>query len=428
VERLTSLIGLEELGLTDLGRLSFHAETTAPPSNDDFAAAAPIASLPFDASVDTIAAGVEPFEPDATCRFQGSPTNSVWYRYMPPADTYVRATSVFPGTDFGATIGVYEGTSLDGLQQVACGDEALAFHARAGQTYYLQGAGYTCREPGAAAGSVASFCIDSRGGNLELHLQAFTMPQCGQPGPSVPDPTGDTKYHLDQTPPVDVSSIAVALSNEAACVTVRFAQHVPQEDIWVDAQFDADDNPLTGSPLRYIDDCAPMGMGSDFEARGMGANGLQTAVGATGDSPVALGSGYTIYGNSTLTMVLPRAIVGATGNFRFALFTYFGGSRGAQFSDCVPNGGHIACENSTCEFVPFRNGDANCITGANAIDAALVLQHSAGLLTALPCPDAADVDGNSIIDSRDAALILQFGAGLIDRLPPTSCDRPPEFC
>jgi hypothetical protein len=121
--------------------------------------------------------------------------------------------------------------------------------------------------------------------------------------------------------------------------------------------------------------------------------------------------------------ILPLSSIGGDRDFRFAIEMSH-----ADTYDCAPNGGNITCQNGACAFVPFRNGDANCVTGANAIDAAIVLQHSAGLLPTLPCPDAADVDGNSLIDSRDAALILQYVAGLIDQLPPIPCNAPPEFC
>jgi hypothetical protein len=63
-------------------------------------------------------------------------------------------------------------------------------------------------------------------------------------------------------------------------------------------------------------------------------------------------------------------------------------------------------------------GDVDCSGSVNAIDAALILQYSAGLITSLDCQDAADVNEDGSINSIDAALILQFTAGLIPSLPP----------
>ena len=57
-------------------------------------------------------------------------------------------------------------------------------------------------------------------------------------------------------------------------------------------------------------------------------------------------------------------------------------------------------------------GDASCDGEVNSLDAALVLQFGAGLISSVPCAQDADVNRSGNIDSLDAALILQCGAGL----------------
>jgi hypothetical protein len=60
----------------------------------------------------------------------------------------------------------------------------------------------------------------------------------------------------------------------------------------------------------------------------------------------------------------------------------------------------------------------NCRGGVSSIDALLVLQLSAGLLSSLACQELADVNGDGTVNAIDAALILQYDAGLLDSLPP----------
>lgn len=63
-------------------------------------------------------------------------------------------------------------------------------------------------------------------------------------------------------------------------------------------------------------------------------------------------------------------------------------------------------------------GDANCDAFVTAVDAALVLQLSAGLILVVPCGLPADVNDDGQRNSLDAALILQYTAGLLAKLPP----------
>ena len=58
-------------------------------------------------------------------------------------------------------------------------------------------------------------------------------------------------------------------------------------------------------------------------------------------------------------------------------------------------------------------GDVNMDGVANSVDASLVLQLKAGLISSLPNESSGDVNGDGALTSVDAALLLQFTAGLI---------------
>ncbi len=62
-------------------------------------------------------------------------------------------------------------------------------------------------------------------------------------------------------------------------------------------------------------------------------------------------------------------------------------------------------------------GDANCDGNINSIDAAIILQVTAGLLSTAPCPQNADVNHDGRVNSIDASLVLQYAAGLLDEFP-----------
>jgi 3-phytase len=57
------------------------------------------------------------------------------------------------------------------------------------------------------------------------------------------------------------------------------------------------------------------------------------------------------------------------------------------------------------------DGDTDCAGAIDALDAALVLQHVASLVTNLGCPPAADVNNDGVTGALDALLILQMAAG-----------------
>jgi hypothetical protein len=57
-------------------------------------------------------------------------------------------------------------------------------------------------------------------------------------------------------------------------------------------------------------------------------------------------------------------------------------------------------------------GDVNIDGAVTALDAVLLLQYDAEIVSTLPCPEGADVDRSGAVDAVDAAWVLQYHAGL----------------
>lgn len=58
-------------------------------------------------------------------------------------------------------------------------------------------------------------------------------------------------------------------------------------------------------------------------------------------------------------------------------------------------------------------GDVNCNARTDAVDASLILQLDAHLVTTLPCQGSGDMNNDTRINSIDSSFILQSTAGLI---------------
>lgn len=116
--------------------LAMPASTSAAATNDNFADATPITSMPFSASVDLSQATAEAGEPP-NCGNGGIP--SVWYAFTPASNTVVSAS----GSNWsGDPVSIYTGSDLGNLQQVTCGQlwpwGGVQFQANGGTTYYIQ--------------------------------------------------------------------------------------------------------------------------------------------------------------------------------------------------------------------------------------------------------------------------------------------------
>jgi len=111
-------------------------EVAADLGNDNFASAYPIRGLPFTAS-STAPSTREPDEPDPC----GPPGGTRWFRFTPRTDVGLLATT--RGTELGAAISVYTGTSMSNLTLIECaggpnGEGQVTFPAEGGTTYWFQ--------------------------------------------------------------------------------------------------------------------------------------------------------------------------------------------------------------------------------------------------------------------------------------------------
>jgi hypothetical protein len=137
--------------LGQFGTLSTQFRTCpAAPANDNFAAATPVSSLPTSFNLDTTCATTEVAGGEPTTVFLCAKAigNTVWYRFTAPTNTAVTIDTV--GSSFDTIIGVYVGSALNRLTNVACNDDIqpgvlqsrLSFLAGAGTTYYVQVGGF----------------------------------------------------------------------------------------------------------------------------------------------------------------------------------------------------------------------------------------------------------------------------------------------
>jgi PKD domain-containing protein len=120
------------------GNVRVNVQLLAPPSNDDFANAKAVGSLPYSDSVDATAATIETGEP-IPC--YGPLLGSVWYAFTPSVSDYYSASS--NAYSFTTQTSVYTGSGLNSLSPIGCRayGQLVTFHADAGTTYYMQAGG-----------------------------------------------------------------------------------------------------------------------------------------------------------------------------------------------------------------------------------------------------------------------------------------------
>lgn len=119
--------------------LSFVASASAP-TNDGFAGAITVASLPFTTSVDASEATLESGEPSPPC---APVDHTVWFRFT--TSRPVRVVGNVSDSDFTVVGAVYRGSSLSDLKFIACLEDVpsgiqskFAFDAFPRFTYFIQ--------------------------------------------------------------------------------------------------------------------------------------------------------------------------------------------------------------------------------------------------------------------------------------------------
>jgi PKD repeat protein len=162
------------------GTLHVNLQKVAAPPNDNFADAASVGSLPFDATADTTAATLESGEPSPTC-FGAQPAGSVWWAYTPSESGSVSASA---NSGFPNEVAAYTGSSVSGLTQLGCRafGGVITIHVDAGTTYYFQAGG-----------------IYGYRGSLSFHLDVTPPPQANF-YTSISDPSSyDSIQFYDQS-------------------------------------------------------------------------------------------------------------------------------------------------------------------------------------------------------------------------------------
>jgi hypothetical protein len=151
-------------------------EPPARPANDDFDDATVIPGLPFLDELDMSAATRAADDPYCGWWWEDA---TVWYVFTAAEDLHVDVDTA--GSDFIPVVSVWTGQRGE-LANVACGEDAVLFDARAGETYYLR-----IGDPG----------WWGQGRNLSLSVSAYEPPPPFTAAVTV-DPTGTVDNRTGQ--------------------------------------------------------------------------------------------------------------------------------------------------------------------------------------------------------------------------------------
>ena len=231
----------------------------------------------------------------------------------------------------------------------------------------------------------------------------------------ISDPVGDFVGGFFGPEPDDASRpdiVSVGTSSTAgfACVTVEFADPIDPWDAQTDDSifttmgFDTDLNVNTGYGDSVGYSCSPDGrLGFEASLYTYGGSGLLFDMYSFGEQHSVI----AIFDERSFTLVIPLEALGGDDSYTYAIAA---GSASGGISDCAPNGGVLRSPE------PAELGDANCDGETNALDSILMLQMFADLMAMVPCLNVADVNGSTVIGPIDALLVLQYDAGLLSEL------------
>lgn len=137
--------------------VTLHLMKVTPPTNDSFANATMINSLPFDTNASNLNATSQPTEPrtsngyydSSACQHQRA---TRWYKYTPSVDQVLWANT-FVAADFDTVLGLYTGSTIGTATRITCNDDqwvsgnvidssGITFLAKAGVTYRFQVGGF----------------------------------------------------------------------------------------------------------------------------------------------------------------------------------------------------------------------------------------------------------------------------------------------
>jgi uncharacterized protein DUF6299 len=124
------------LGAALPGALVVAPAAAQPPSNDTFANATVISSVPFFETLDTTQATTDALDAEvlAACGVSIPVGATVWYAYTPPVDQVVAVSTA--GSNYSTGVGVVTGAP-GSFVAAACSLGSVSFSATAGETYYI---------------------------------------------------------------------------------------------------------------------------------------------------------------------------------------------------------------------------------------------------------------------------------------------------